>query len=81
MNCPHLFEPFSIGSLTLKNRIIMGPLGTAMADENQRPSPVQAAYYATRAKGGMGLLVVEHTAMQKVGARSEIGRASCRERV
>ena len=49
---------------------MMGPLGTAMADENQRPSPIQAAYYATRAKGGMGLLIVEHTAMQKVGARS-----------
>ena len=70
MNCPHLFEPFSIGTLKLKNRIMMGPLGTAMADENQRPSPIQAAYYATRAKGGMGLLIVEHTAMQKVGARS-----------
>lgn len=70
MNYSKMFEPISIGSMRLKNRVIMGPLGSAMADENHFPTPVQARYYAERAKGGVAMVMVEHTAMQLMGARS-----------
>jgi len=70
MNYSKLFDPISIGPMLLKNRVIMGPLGSAMADENHFPTPVQARYYAERAKGGVAMVMVEHTAMQKMGARS-----------
>ena len=65
-----MFEPVSIGKMELKNRVIMGPLGSAMADEHHFPTPMQVRYYAERAKGGVGMVMVEHTAMQLMGARS-----------
>ena len=65
-----MFEPISIGSMQLKNRVVMGPLGSAMADKNHLPTLEQARYYAERAKGGVAMVMVEHTAMQLMGARS-----------
>ncbi len=65
-----MFEPIHIGSMTLKNRIVMGPLGSAMADENHYPTEQQVRYYAARARGGVSMVMVEHTGMQLMGARS-----------
>ena len=70
MDYPNLFTPASIGTLTLKNRVIMGPMGTAMADSHHNPTALQAAHYAHRARAGVGMVVVEHTSMQLVGSRS-----------
>lgn len=70
MEYKKMFEPISIGRLQLKNRVIMGPLGSAMADEHHYPTEQQVRYYAERAKGGVAMVMVEHTAMQEMGARS-----------
>jgi len=52
-----LFSPVQVNSLTLKNRIVMGPMGNVcMADETGRPGQKLVAYYAERAKGGVGLI-------------------------
>jgi len=52
-----LFEPVKINSLTVKNRIIMAPMGNvSMADETGRPSNKMIAYFTERAKGGTGLI-------------------------
>ena len=52
-----LFEPIKINSLTVKNRIIMAPMGNiCMADETGRPSGKMIAYFTERAKGGTGLI-------------------------
>lgn len=52
-----LFEPITINTMKLKNRIIMGPMGNVnMADEMGRPSAKMIAYYLERAKGGAGLI-------------------------
>ncbi|HPS87146.1 MAG TPA: FAD-dependent oxidoreductase [Spirochaetota bacterium] len=52
-----LFEPIKINSLTVKNRIIMAPMGNiCMADETGRPSAKMISYFAERAKGGTGLI-------------------------
>lgn len=56
---PHteLFEPISINSIKLKNRIVMGPMANVnMADEMGKPSAKMVAYYLERAKGGVGLI-------------------------
>ncbi len=70
MNYEKLFEPVRIGSMELKNRVIMGPLGTAMADENHWPTPRQVRYYEERAKGGVAMVMMEHTGVQEMGVRS-----------
>ncbi len=52
-----LFEPIRINSLTVKNRIIMAPMGNiCMADETGKPSSKMIAYFTERAKGGTGLI-------------------------
>jgi 2-enoate reductase len=53
-----LFEPLTVGKLTLKNRISMAPLGmVAMADPCGGFSENAQEYYVERAKGGTGLII------------------------
>lgn len=53
-----LFEPCQIGTLTLKNRISMAPMGLAyLADANGGFSEDAQEYYIERAKGGTGLII------------------------
>lgn len=52
-----LFSPIRINQLTLKNRIVMGPMGNVyMADESGRPSEKMIAFLTERAKGGVALI-------------------------
>jgi len=52
-----LFSPIQVNRLTLKNRIVMGPLGNLnMAEEMGRPSNKMIEYFAERARGGAGLI-------------------------
>jgi 2-enoate reductase len=53
-----LFQPFTVGKLTIKNRIAMAPLGmVAMADPCGGFSENARDYYIERAKGGTGLII------------------------
>ncbi|MCX7888490.1 MAG: NADPH-dependent 2,4-dienoyl-CoA reductase, partial [Rhodobacteraceae bacterium] len=52
---PHLFRPLALGHLTLPNRILMGSMHTGL--EETRDWARVAAFYAARARGGVGLIV------------------------
>jgi 2,4-dienoyl-CoA reductase (NADPH2) len=52
----HIFEPLDLGFTTLKNRILMGSMHTGLEEEKNGIDRI-AAYYAERAKGGVGLIV------------------------
>lgn len=54
-----LFAPYSLGPLTLKNRIVMAPLTRTRAGDGLVPSDLAPAYYAQRASAG--LLIAEAT--------------------
>ncbi len=54
-----LFTPISIGSITVKNRIVMSAMTTDYGNEDQTPSEKLIDYLAARAKGGVGLITVE----------------------
>jgi 2,4-dienoyl-CoA reductase (NADPH2) len=54
-----LFQPIRIGALELRNRIVMSPMTTDYATEEQLPSPRLLAYLEERARGGAALLVLE----------------------
>ncbi|MFH1757363.1 MAG: FAD-dependent oxidoreductase [Pseudomonadota bacterium] len=54
-----LFQPIQIGSLDLKNRMAMAPMATHFADENGAVTPQLKNYYAERARGGIGLVLME----------------------
>lgn len=59
----HLFEPISIGSMTIKNRIVMAAMGTGFATADGLITRQGKAYYEARAKGGAGLVIVENVAV------------------
>ncbi len=61
MNYPNLFKEGKIGNLTLKNRIVMPPMGTNLAGLEGEVTDHLIAYYEERAKGGTGLIIVEFT--------------------
>ncbi|MBJ7263486.1 MAG: hypothetical protein JHC61_07000 [Burkholderiaceae bacterium] len=52
-----LFEPYSLGTLSLSNRIVMAPLTRNRASAGFVPSSLAATYYAQRASAG--LLIAE----------------------
>ncbi len=55
-----LFRPFSIGRLTVPNRIVMAPMTRNFSPEGI-PGDDVAAYYRRRAENGVGLIVTEGT--------------------
>ncbi|MDE2245770.1 MAG: FAD-dependent oxidoreductase [Xanthomonadaceae bacterium] len=53
---PHLLAPLDLGHLTLSNRVLMGSMHTGLED-HARDYDKLAAYFAERARGGVGLMV------------------------
>lgn len=52
-----LFSPIRVNNITLKNRVVMGPMGNLnMCEETGRPNDKMLQYFFARAKGGTGLL-------------------------
>ena len=56
MSYPHLLQPLDLGFTTLKNRVLMGSMHTGLEDIGGAHARM-AAFYAARAKGGVGLIV------------------------
>ncbi|MBB3047936.1 2,4-dienoyl-CoA reductase (NADPH2) [Litorivivens lipolytica] len=54
-----LLEPTRIGTMALKNRMVMAPMTTNYGNEDQTPSERLIAFLLERAKGGVGLITVE----------------------
>lgn len=55
-----IFSPITINRLTIKNRIIMPPMGTNFAEPSGEFNEDHIKYYEQRAKGGTGLIIVEN---------------------
>ena len=53
---PHLLQPLDLGFTTLKNRVLMGSMHTGL-EEQKNGFERLAAFYAERARGGVGLIV------------------------
>jgi 2,4-dienoyl-CoA reductase-like NADH-dependent reductase (Old Yellow Enzyme family)/thioredoxin reductase len=54
-----LLEPGYIGKLEIRNKIIMLPVGTRLADEKGFVTDRLINFYEERAKGGAGMIIVE----------------------
>ncbi len=52
-----LFSPITINHMTVKNRLVMAPMGNIdMCEETGRPNDKMIQYFIARAKGGTGLI-------------------------
>lgn len=58
---PNLLRPGQIGSMTLRNRLVMSPMETMYGTPDGLPSERTRNYFAARAKGGVGLITVGAT--------------------
>ena len=67
-----LFEPFQLGSLTLKNRVVMAPM-TRWRSPDGIPGDDVATYYRRRAEADVGLILSEGTVVDRPAARNEAG--------
>jgi 2,4-dienoyl-CoA reductase-like NADH-dependent reductase (Old Yellow Enzyme family) len=71
-----LWQPFKIGAVELRNRLVMLPHFTALEGPRGEPSEDQVAYYAARAAGGVGLIITGSQGVSEVGKMSpKYGRA------
>ena len=60
---PLLASSASIGKLQLKNKIVMAPMGSNFAGEDGHTTEQLESYYEERAKGGVGLIILETSAI------------------
>lgn len=65
-----LFEPFSIRSLTVKNRFVMSPMTRGFSPGGV-PGRDVADYYRRRAEGDVGLLLSEGTLVDRPGSSND----------
>ncbi|SDH38811.1 2,4-dienoyl-CoA reductase (NADPH2) [Pseudomonas flavescens] len=63
---PHLLAPLDLGFVTLKNRTLMGSMHTGL-EEKPGGFERMAAYFAERARGGVGLMVTGGIAPNEEG--------------
>ena len=71
-----LFSEGRIGSLTIPNRIVMEPMGHHLADANGDTNDRVVAFYATRAKGGVGLIITEVVRVNDEHGMADTGQMS-----
>src|SRR5262249_16743532 len=70
-----LLTPSRIGSVEIKNRIVMPPMTTRTADADGFVTDDTIAYYVARVAGGVGLITAEMASPERVGRhrRRELG--------
>ena len=68
---PTLFSPFTLHSVTLRNRIVLAPMCMYTAHLDGKATDWHLAHYQARAIGGAGLLITEATAVEPRGRISQ----------
>ncbi|MET9379467.1 NADPH-dependent 2,4-dienoyl-CoA reductase [Streptomyces sp. NPDC002992] len=63
---PHLLSPLDLGFITLPNRVLMGSMHVGL-EEAENGFERMAAFYAERARGGVGLIVTGGIAPNEAG--------------
>ncbi|CAM3652835.1 FAD-dependent oxidoreductase [Erysipelothrix urinaevulpis] len=60
MSFNNVLSPLSVKAMTLRNRIVMPPIGTNFANIDGSMNKDHLAYYEQRAQGGTGLIILEN---------------------
>jgi 2,4-dienoyl-CoA reductase-like NADH-dependent reductase (Old Yellow Enzyme family)/thioredoxin reductase len=74
MNFPNLIQPFLLKNLTLRNRIVMAPMLSRLCHPDGIVSQKLIDYYAERAKGGVGLIIVEYCYIDEKESKANQGQ-------
>lgn len=76
----HLFSPLRLGPVELRNRIVSTAHQTGFV-ENHLPTDDFVAYHEERARGGVGLIVLEATAVHRTSLLTAHTLAGYREEI
>lgn len=68
MKYQNLFTPMKIGSVTIKNRLVMTAMCVGLAHHDGAVSDALSAYYEERAAGGAGLIITECSRVNETDA-------------
>jgi 2,4-dienoyl-CoA reductase-like NADH-dependent reductase (Old Yellow Enzyme family)/NADPH-dependent 2,4-dienoyl-CoA reductase/sulfur reductase-like enzyme len=63
-------QPFQLKNLQLRNRVVMAPMLSRLSNPNGVVSQKQIDYYAERAKGGAGLIIVEYSYIDELESKA-----------
>ncbi|MFQ5773555.1 MAG: NAD(P)-binding protein [Kiloniellaceae bacterium] len=75
-----LFTPGLIGGVEVPNRVVMPSMTTRLADAEGHVTDATIAYFAARARGGVGLITVEMAAPEKAGKHRHNELGICHDR-
>ncbi len=64
---PKLFSTMTVKNLELRNRVVMPPMCTYSTDDQGRANDWHFVHYVTRAVGGVGLIIIEATGVERRG--------------
>ena len=63
----YLFSPYKIGNVEIKNRMVFQPHGTFLTEKDGLINEVLKKYNIERAKGGIGLIIIESMVVHETG--------------
>lgn len=72
-----LFQPGRIGRMEIRNRLVMPPMGTNMAEPDGQVNEVIRQYYEQRARGGVGLIIVETCCVDAPRGKTTARQMAC----
>lgn len=75
-----IFKQGKIGNITLKNRLVMSPMGTSLAEMDGSPSEDMIAFYEARAIGGAALIIPEIARVNDLHGGRDDASAVCFKR-
>jgi len=73
MHLKKLFSPVEINGLTIKNRIVMAPMGLNLENIDGSVSEALIDYFESRARGGAGLIISPFTAVDEEQRAASLG--------
>ncbi|WP_206812709.1 NAD(P)/FAD-dependent oxidoreductase [Paradesulfitobacterium ferrireducens] len=72
MHTAKIFQPIQVGSMTVRNRIVMPPMSTRLSNTDGSVTPRLLDYYETRAKGGVGAIIVEYSYIDEEASKAAV---------
>jgi 2,4-dienoyl-CoA reductase-like NADH-dependent reductase (Old Yellow Enzyme family)/thioredoxin reductase len=67
-----IWEPFEIGGVKIKNRIVMPPMSTRLSNTDGSVTNRLIEYYKARARGGAGLIIIEYSYIDDMASKAAI---------
>lgn len=68
----HLFQPITINTMQVRNRLVMPPMSSRLSRPDGSVTRELIAYYAERAKGGVGLIIIEYSYIDELESKAAI---------